>query len=228
MKPKILVSWSGGKDCALALRELQHDGRFVVSELLTTFVEGEEEISGHRIPLGLIELQAEALGIPLRTVGLPPAASNRIYEERLGDALRSARARGRYHAAFGDLFLEDIRAYRERLASAIGVTALFPLWGRDTALLAGDFLSAGFQALVVAVDREVLPAESVGRPFDRSFLESLPAGVDPCGERGEFHTFVFGGPIFRAPLEIRAGRPLSHGRYEYCEVLPESRSEPLE
>jgi uncharacterized protein (TIGR00290 family) len=221
MRPKVVVSWSGGKDSALALGQILEAGRYEVAELLTTFIagegEGEGRISGHDVPLHLLRLQADALGLPLREVGLPPSASNQVYEERLGDALRSARARGISHAAFGDLFLEDIRAYRERLVSDLGVTPLFPLWERETGALARDFLAAGYRAIVVAVDRNRLSPELAGRPYDEAFLGDLPAGVDPCGENGEFHTFVHAGPILARPLEVRAGRRSTKGSCEHCE-----------
>lgn len=223
MKPKVLVSWSGGKDSALVLGELRWVGHFEVAELLTTFVEieggGEGRVSGHDVPLRLLRRQAEVLGLPLREVGLPPSAPNEVYERQVGDALRSARARGVSHAAFGDLFLAEIRDYRERLASEIGVTPLFPLWGKETGALAREFLAVGYQAMVVAVDRDRLSPELAGRPYDEAFLSRLPPGIDPCGENGEFHTFVHAGPIFAKPLEIVAGRRSSRGSYEYCEPI---------
>jgi uncharacterized protein (TIGR00290 family) len=227
VKPKVLVSWSGGKDSALVLGALLRAGSFEVAELLTTFVaaeragDGEEDgrISGHDVPLRLLRRQAEALGLPLRAVGVPPQATNAIYESRVGEALRSARARGIGHAAFGDLFLEDIRAYRERLISEVGITPLFPLWGRETGALARAFLAEGYGARIVAVDRMRLSPDLAGRPYDQAFLDGLPPGVDPCGENGEFHTFVHAGPVFSRPLEVHAGRRSTQGGYEYCEPI---------
>lgn len=225
MKPKALVSWSGGKDSALALGELRRAGRFEITELLTTFVEDEGgergggRISGHDVPLPLLRRQAEALGLPLREVGLPLSPSNAVYERRVGDALRSARGRGIGHAAFGDLFLEEIRSYRERLVSELGVTPLFPLWGRETGELARFFLTEGYRAMVVAVDRERLSPEIAGRPYDEALLAGLPSGVDPCGENGELHTFVHAGPIFSRPLPVHPGKRSTRGSYEYCEPI---------
>jgi uncharacterized protein (TIGR00290 family) len=224
LKPRIVVSWSGGKDSALALWELRRQARFEPSDLLTTYVEegdGERRVSGHGIPLALVERQAAELGIPLRAVPLPPGAPNEVYERRVGEALKAARARSAFHVAFGDLFLEEIREFRQRLASPLGVTALFPLWGRATDELAHGFVRAGFHALVVAADLEALPPGFAGRAYDELLLAELPPGVDPCGENGEVHTFVHGGPIFPRPLRLRPGPPRIDGRFERCEPILE-------
>jgi len=220
MRKPILLSWSGGKDSALALHALRSSPDFEPAGLLTTINEDYDRISVHGVRRELLERQAESIGLSLRKVLIPKDCPNEIYEARLAAALREAKALGLHHVAFGDLFLEDIRAYREKQMAALGLTPVFPVWGLDTAQLARDFIALGFQALLVCVDTEALDSSFVGRPFDEDLLHDLPPGVDPCGENGEFHTFVHTGPIFREPVGVRLGRVEGRGRFWFRDVEP--------
>jgi uncharacterized protein (TIGR00290 family) len=204
----ILLSWSGGKDSALALHALRQTPGVEVAGILTTVTEEFDRISMHGVRRGLLERQAEAAGLPLHIVSIPPDCTNEIYEERMSAALaplRQGGVRGIRRIAFGDLFLEDIRAYREAKLAGADMEALFPVWGRDTAELAREFIAQGFAAVLVCVDTQALDASFAGRAFDESLLRDLPPGVDPCGENGEFHTFVHAGPIFREAISFRKG-----------------------
>jgi len=195
------LSWSGGKDSALALHALRRAAT-PPDLLLTTVDETTGTVPHHGVPAALVRAQAAAAGLPLHTVPIPPAASNASYEQRLDAAFGAPPLDAVTTVAFGDLFLEDLRAYREARMREAGRAAAFPLWGRDTAQLARTFIDAGFQAILVSVDTEQVPLDLLGRPFDRGLLEDLPAAADPCGENGEFHTFVFAGPIFARPLAV--------------------------
>jgi uncharacterized protein (TIGR00290 family) len=227
----VALAWSGGKDSSLALGALRADPTVEVVALLTTITRDFDRISMHGVRRSVLAAQVAALDLPLVEAPIPAAASNAIYEEALATAL--AELRRRYpelrHLAFGDLFLEEVRAYRERILPPFGWTPLFPLWGRETAGLARDFVASGFRAILTCVDTEQLGAEFAGREFDAMLLAELPATVDPCGERGEFHTCVFDGPIFSHPLPLRVGeRVRRDGRFEYCDVaLVSSEENPL-
>jgi uncharacterized protein (TIGR00290 family) len=210
----LVLSWSGGKDSALALAALQRAGT-PPAALLTVVDEESGRVAHHGVPRALLEAQAAAAGVDLLTVAVPAGAGNDIYEARLRVALD-----GVDMVAFGDLFLADLRAYREEKLAAAGKAAYFPLWGADTRALAEEFVAAGFRALVVSVDGEQLAHEFLGRELDAAFLAALPAGADPCGENGEFHTFVCAGPVFRAPLAVRPGRGRSDGRFAWLEPMP--------
>jgi uncharacterized protein (TIGR00290 family) len=218
--PRALVSWSGGKDCALALHRVRTDGSVRVDGLLTTVTDGYDRISMHGVRRALLEAQADALGVALTTVGIPPVCTNDEYEARSGAALAMYAARAGEAVVFGDLFLADVRAYRERLLAPHGLVARFPLWGEDTAALARRFVALGFRATLVCVDPKQLDPTFAGRPFDDALLDALPAGVDPCGERGEFHTFVHDGPIFRHPVPVRAGEVVERGGFAFADLLP--------
>jgi uncharacterized protein (TIGR00290 family) len=223
----IALAWSGGKDSSLALAALRADPAVEVVALVTTMTRDYERISMHGVCRAVLNAQVAALDLPLIEAMIPAAASNMVYEEALADALAVLRQQHPHlrHLAFGDLFLEDVRAYRERLLPPLGWTPVFPLWGRDTAALARDFVGAGYRAVLTCVDTTQLGAEFAGREFDAALLAELPATVDPCGERGEFHTCVYAGPIFRQPLAIQAGgRVRRDGRFEYCDLtLPGMR-----
>ncbi len=217
----VLLSWSGGKDCALALRELLAEGRCRVAALLTTVTEEYERVSMHGVRRALLHRQAGLLGLPLAEVFIPPSASNEVYAERMAAALARFRAEGVSRVAFGDLFLADIRRYREENLARAGLGALFPLWGKDTAALARAFLAAGFRARVTCVDTAQLDGRFAGREYDAAFLGELPDTADPCGENGEFHTFVYDGPLFRQAVDFRPGETvLREGRFRFHDLLP--------
>ncbi|MGH7457773.1 MAG: diphthine--ammonia ligase [Longimicrobiaceae bacterium] len=217
----VVIGWSGGKDSVLALQELLRGERYRVAALLTTLTEGYDRISVHGVRRELLHRQAASLELPLAEVWIPPECSNQLYEERMSGALNRQRERGVRRAVFGDLFLQDVRAYRERLLERAGVEAVFPLWGRDTGELARAFVDDGFQARVVCVDSEQIDPSFAGRPYDHAFLADLPESADWCGENGEFHTFVHAGPLFRAPVPLGMGeRVLRQARFQYCDLLP--------
>lgn len=194
---RTLISWSTGKDAAWALHLLRQRSDLEVVGLITTFNEQDGLIGIHNVPVRLARTQAEAVGLPLIEVPLPAACPDATYRARVRAALASARQSGVSGIAFGDLFLEDIRAFREDVLHGTGVTSLFPLWGLGTRQLAGEMIAAGLEATIVAVDEKQLPRGFVGRRFDLDLLRDLPEHVDPCGERGEFHTLVTGGPMLR-------------------------------
>ena len=219
----VVLSWSGGKDSSLTLAALRADPRFDVAALLTSVTREYDRISIHGVRRGLLEAQATAVNLPLVEIALEPQCTNTAYEAAFHGALE--RIRRDYtavrHIAFGDLFLEDVRAYRERLLEGSGFTPLFPLWGLDTTRLATRFVDDGYRAHLVAVDTTQLDAAFAGRAFDHELLGSLPSSVDPCGERGEFHTFVSDGPIFDRPIPVELGEVvLRDERFAFCDLLP--------
>jgi uncharacterized protein (TIGR00290 family) len=217
----VALAWSGGKDSSLALAALRADPAVEVVALVTTVTRDFDRISMHGVRRSVLHAQVEALGLPLIEATIPGAASNASYEESLKAALEDLRRQNPElrHLAFGDLFLADVRAYRETVLPPLGWTPLFPLWGRDTAVLAREFVDAGYRAILTCVDTSQLGAEFAGRDFDAALLADLPPSVDPCGERGEFHTCVYAGPIFRRPLAVQAGaRVRRDDRFEYCDV----------
>ncbi len=214
----ILFCWSGGKDSAMALHTvLQRDDVQVIA-LLTTVTEGYERISMHGVRRELLERQAQSIGLPLHEVRIPPQCVNPIYEARMEEALRVHYNRGVRKVAFGDIFLEDLRVYREKNLARIGMTALFPIWKRDTRELIRLFHAQRFRAIAVCVDPKVLDRRFAGRELDESFFPDLPPGVDPCGENGEFHTFVFDGPIFRSPIPVRTGDVVDRDSFIFCDL----------
>jgi len=219
-----LVSWSGGKDSAAMLAELAGGGAYAPAGLLTMFVRGADgqRASAHGVRREWIERQAAALGLPLAAAVLPPAPSNEAYLTALDAALAQAAAAGFRHVAFGDLFLADLKAWREESVAAgrSGLAPIFPLWGRPTDELARQVVERGFAAFLVAVDSERLDPAFAGRPYDAALLADLPAGVDPCGENGEFHTFVWNGPGFARPVACRPGAERREGRFVFRELEP--------
>jgi uncharacterized protein (TIGR00290 family) len=226
MKNRAILTWSGGKDSALALYELTRQESIEIAALLTTITEGYDRISMHGVRRELLAEQAKALGYPLDEVSIPQQCTNEMYEQRMGQALEKYRQSGITQAAFGDLFLEDVRAYREERLSRIGMRGVFPLWGRNTGEVARQFVGLGFRAVAVCVDTRALDRTFAGREYDQDFLKDLPPEVDPCGENGEFHTFVYAGPVFRTPVRVERGaRVLRENRFYYCDLLaatPES------
>jgi uncharacterized protein (TIGR00290 family) len=220
MPEPILFCWSGGKDSAMALHTLLRLPDVRIVALLTTVTETYDRISMHGVRRELLVQQAESIGLPLHEVPIPPQCVNPIYEARMEEALRVHYDAGVRSVAFGDIFLEDLRAYREKNLARIGMTALFPIWKRDTRELIRSFHAARFRAIAACVDPKVLDRSFAGRELDDSFFRDLPAGVDPCGENGEFHTFVFDGPIFREPISVRTGEILERDSFIYCDLLP--------
>jgi len=218
---KVLLTWSGGKDSAMALYELQSVNGYQVLALLTTVTEEYDRVSMHGVRTILLERQAESLGLPVEKVFLRKDASNEEYEARMRERLAYYQARGASSVAFGDIFLEDVRQYREENLSRVGMKGLFPLWGRDSNELAHSFIDLGFKAVITCVDSDVLDRAFVGTDFDEQFLSELPPAVDPCGENGEFHSFVYDGPLFRsAILHKRGDIVLRDGRFYYCDLTP--------
>jgi uncharacterized protein (TIGR00290 family) len=220
MPEPILFCWSGGKDSAMALHALLQRNDVRVAALLTTITEGYERISMHGVRRELLERQAESIGLPLHQVRIPPQCGNPIYEARMEEALLVHHANGVRSVAFGDIFLEDLRLYREKNLARIGMTALFPIWKRDTRELIHHFHAHHFRSLAACVDPRVLDRTFAGRELDESFFRDLPPTVDPCGENGEFHTFVFDGPIFKNPISVRAGEVVERDSFIYCDLLP--------
>jgi uncharacterized protein (TIGR00290 family) len=226
----VLLAFSGGKDSTLALLRLREE-RIPVLSLLVTITEGYDRVTMHGVRRELLALQASALGIPVDFVPIPENSSNETYEQRMAERLLFWRERGVSAVAFGDIFLEDIKNYRIEQLSRIGMKALFPIFGEDSSLLARGFVQRGFEAVVVSSNTRLLPPGSAGKRYDQHFLDHLPAEVDPCGERGEFHTFVYAGPLFRKPVPFRMGerviRSYQHPGgvgdqtpYEFVDLLP--------
>jgi uncharacterized protein (TIGR00290 family) len=220
MSEPIIMCWSGGKDSALALAELTADPRYEVVSLLTTVTSEYERISMHGVRRSLLQDQAEAIGLPLVEVEIPPRASNADYESAMKETLLTFQQDGVRRAAFGDLFLTDIREYRERQMALIDMECLFPVWGRDTRQLASDFVADGFRAVLCCVDPNQLDPAFCGRKIDDTFLDELPDGCDHCGENGEFHTFVSDGPVFRRPVLFERGEIVYRDGFWYCDLLP--------
>ncbi len=216
----VIVSWSGGKDSCMALREAQRMSGLRVEALLTTITRGYDRVSMHGVRRVLLEQQAASLGIPVHHVLISKGASNQEYETEMGEAFAIYRERGIRSVAFGDLFLEDIRAYRERLLAKHAMIGLYPVWKRDTAALIREFIGLGFKTAVVCVDPAQLDPSFLGRLIDEEFLLQLPPGIDPCGENGEFHTFVFDGPIFRHPVKFVFGEKICRDSFWFCDLLP--------
>ena len=218
----VLLAWSGGKDSALALAALGADSRIRVVGLLTTITREYDRISIHGVRRAVLDAQVSAVGLPLLEASISSGASNADYEAAFALALHAAAERwpALRHIAFGDLFLRDVRSYREGLLAALGWTGMFPLWGEDTGALARRFVAEGYRAILTCVDTMQLAATFAGREFDAALLAELPATVDPCGERGEFHTCVYAGPPFAGPLPlVRGERVRRDDRFEYCDVL---------
>ena len=221
MKEKVLLSWSGGKDSALALHELSKSGQYEVTALLTTITRDYDRICMHGVRSILLEQQAESLGVPPEKIFISKNASNEEYESSMREILEKYRAEGVCGVVFGDVFLEDLRKYREEKLSQIGMKGLFPIWKRDTAELACAFIDLGFEAIVTCADSNLLDITLVGRPFDEQFLSMLPEAVDPCGENGEFHSFVSDGPIFQRQIPHTTGEVvLRENGFYYCDLVP--------
>lgn len=218
---KVLMSWSGGKDCAVALHETLKSRKYEVSALLTTLTEDYDRVSMHGVRRVLLEQQAESIGLPLEKVYITKNASNEEYEARMREVLARHKEAGMTAVVFGDIFLEDLRKYREDKLATLGLNAIFPIWKRDTRGLALSLAETGFRAIVTCVDTQALDGRFAGRRIDAQFMAELPAGVDPCGENGEFHSFVYDGPIFKSPVSFTTGETvLRENRFCFCDLLP--------
>ncbi|MER3474860.1 MAG: ATP-binding protein [Armatimonadota bacterium] len=219
MKPKLLLSWSTGKDSAWALHVLQQQGEYEIVGLVSTVSTAFQRVSMHGVRVELAQRQAQAAGLPLWQVPIPYPCPNEAYESAMRDLIARAREVGVTHFAFGDLYLRDIRAYREKQLAGTGIRPVFPLWTDDTHTLARAMLTGGLRALLTCVDPRQVPASLVGREYDERLLRELPTCADPCGENGEFHTFCHTAPCFRAPIPIRTGEVLERDGFVYVDVL---------
>lgn len=220
-KTQILFSWSGGKDSSLALYEIQKNQNCEIAALITTVTDDYNRVSMHGLRTSLLDEQALNLDIPLQKVLISKNASNDEYESAFNDVILIYKEKGINQVVFGDLYLEDIKKYREDLLHKVDMTCEFPIWKRDTTKLAYEFIDLGFKAITVCVDSNVLDEKFAGREFNKHFLNDLPNGIDPCGENGEFHTFVYDGPIFNKMIDHKLGEIiLRDERFYYCDVLP--------
>jgi len=218
-RPKALISWSSGKDSAFALHEVRRAGDYDVVGALTTVTETFGRVSIHGVRQEVLQAQCEAAGLPQRIVPIPYPCRNEIYEARIGDAVARAVADGITHMIFGDLFLSDIRAYREQKLAGSGISPVFPLWDRPTPELARAMIASGLEAYLAAIDLKTLPVEFAGRRFDSRLLADLPDGIDPCGENGEFHTCVVAGPMFSHRIAVSTGERVERDGYAYCDLV---------
>jgi uncharacterized protein (TIGR00290 family) len=221
LRPKALISWSSGKDSAFALHEVRRSGEFDVVGALTTVTETFGRVSIHGVRQEILHAQLKAAGLPPRIVPIPYPCPNAIYEARMGEAVAQAVRDGVTHIIFGDLFLADIRVYREAKLEGTGITPVFPLWEWPTLDLAHAMIASGFEAYLATVDLKKLPAEFAGRKFDSRLLADFPEGIDPCGENGEFHTCVVAGPIFSRRLPVVTGERVERDGYGYCDLVME-------
>ena len=224
---KIALSWSGGKDCILTLDALSRAGHYKVAALLTTLTEEYQRVSMHGLRRELVRKQAESLGVELQEMIIPCSATNNAYESSFKAAMARLQEQGIRKIAFGDLYLDDVRTYRLELLNDAGIEGLFPLWQNDTFELANAFISRGFRAVTVCVDSQALKRTFAGREFDRTLLRELPPNVDPCGENGEFHTFVYDGSLFAQRIAHHRGQVvLRDERFYYCDLLPAYADQP--
>ena len=219
MAEKVLLSWSGGKDSAMALYEIQRKRQYEVVSLLTSVTQDYDRVTMHGVRRALLELQAESLRLPIEQILISKEASSEEYESRMQAALARFREGGVNSVVFGDVCLEDVRKYREDNLSRIGMKAVFPIWGRNTADLARTFVDLGFKAVVTCVDSRVLGKAFVGRMIDHCFLAELPPNVDQCGENGEYHSFVFDGPIFATNISFAMGETVSRDPFYFCDLV---------
>ncbi len=217
----IAMCFSGGKDSSLAFREIHRANRYIVRSFLTTVNADFDRVSMHGVRRTLLREQSRAIGIPMTEVAVPRVCTNAVYEREMGHAFARLHAAGIRRVAFGDIFLEDLRTYREEQLAAWNLECVFPLWKQDTGKLARQFIRDGFEAVIVCVNLAVLDAAFAGRRFDEAFLADLPPGVDPCGENGEFHTFVFNGPIFRRSVCVSPGEVVERDNFAFCDLVPD-------
>ena len=228
LRPKAVVSWSSGKDSAWALHEIQQRDAFDVVGVLTTVTSPDGRVSMHGVRESLLDRQARELGLPGHKIRIPSPCSNEIYDREMASVLDDCRRQGVEHVIFGDLFLEDIRAYREERLSAVGMRGVFPLWHRDTRALAESMIDAGLCARITCVDPRRLDPSLAGRPFDRTFLRDLPDDVDPCGENGEFHSVVTAGPMLRQAIPVLVGKVVQRDGFVFADIIPKKQSSTTE
>src|SRR5688572_4309416 len=219
---KCMISWSTGKDSAWMVHVLRRRGDVQLAGLLTTINEAAERVAMHAVRVDVLEAQADALELPLWKIPIPSPCPNEVYERAMGAAVARAVAEGITHMAFGDLFLEDVRRYREERLAGTGLTPLFPLFGTDTPALAREMIRAGLRARITCLNPQVIDRALAGREFDGALLAELPPTVDPCGERGEFHTFAYDGPMFRHPVPIETGVTVERDGFVFTDVTLES------
>lgn len=219
-RPKAWLSWSSGKDSAWSLEVVRRQGQFDVKALLTTVNAEYHRVAMHAVRESLLQAQAESAGLPLIPVAIPNPCPNAAYEEAMAAAMRRAGSESVTHIIFGDLFLEDIRRYREEKLAGSGIEPVFPLWGLDTHQLARDMVDAGLRALLTCVDPRKLDASFAGRRFDAGLLADFPSDIDPCGENGEFHTFAYQGPMFRSPIAIERGVVVERDGFVFADACP--------
>ena len=219
-RPKAMIAWSSGKDSAWALHEVRRDGAYDVVAALTTITDSFKRVSMHGVRQELLTAQLEAAGLPMILVPIPYPCPNEVYEARMAVALANANAAGVRQVIFGDLFLQDVRAYREQKMAGTGITPVFPLWRRPTAALAREMIDAGVETYLVCVDLKQLSKDFAGRRFDRALLSELPASADPCGENGEFHSCVVAGPMFERRIKIRVGETVERDGFAYADLVP--------
>jgi uncharacterized protein (TIGR00290 family) len=218
--PKAFVSWSSGKDSAFAVCEARRLGLAEIVGVVTTVNERFDRVAMHGVRSALLDRQIAALNLPAIKVLIPSPCPNEVYEARMADACAAIKAAGVHHLVFGDLFLEDIRAYRERTLAPLGITPIFPLWGRNTRQLAAEMIGCGLLAHVVCLDPKQIPASIAGRRFDAMLLREIPPHIDPCGENGEFHTVVTQGPMFSAPISVSIGETVERDGFVFTDVIP--------
>ncbi|HXX21052.1 MAG TPA: hypothetical protein VEJ46_16745 [Candidatus Acidoferrum sp.] len=223
-RPRAWLAWSSGKDSAWCLHAVRSSGEVDVVALLTTVNRTHERVAMHAVRERLLEMQAAQTGLPLVKVPIPSPCPNQVYEQAMSQAMARARDEGVRHVVFGDLFLEDIRAYREKQLAACGMTPVFPLWGKDTRRLAEEMIDGGLSAHLTCVDPRKLDRSFAGRRFDRDLLDQLPRNVDPCGENGEFHTFASAGPMFRKSISITLGEVVEREGFVFADLLPQPAS----
>ena len=223
-KPKAWMSWSSGKDSAFALHEVKKQGQLEVTALLTTVTETFGRVAMHAVREQLLIQQADELGLPLVRVSIPSPCPNEIYQDRMREAIERARREHVTHMVFGDLFLEDVRRYRETMLAGSGITPIFPLWHRPTDGLARTMVASGLKAVITCVDPRQLSPSFAGTQYDQELLNRLPDHVDPCGERGEFHTCVYDGPMFRGAIPIKTGEIVERDGFIFADVMPQSDS----
>jgi uncharacterized protein (TIGR00290 family) len=224
---RAILAWSGGKDSALALQQVRQAGTYLIEGLLTTITKEHDRVCMHGVRTALLDRQAQALGLPVDKIELDAHESQEGYDAKMQACLADYRRRGIGTVVFGDLFLQDVRQYRQTNLSRVDMQAAFPLWQQDTRALARTFMETGFKAVITCVDLQALPLTFLGREYDRTFLADLPAGVDPCGENGEFHSFVHDGPLFRAPIAFERGCTITReNRFAYIDLIPTTDTVP--